>query len=320
MYGVYGCFEVRCSFSIWQRIDHLNAHKATNTFAADMDIVSGLHIVKTLVLRQLGADAVGRHGLLCVIVAPSRIGFVDRLGAGLAVGFEADVALGLQELDHIVAAALDRLHIFSGLTGNAELIVVPDQPVQPLQTPEKDALLFPQQLIHQKRIVCSACGPVFGGQHNLAAKETVGLVVQGGQRTVAKAEKADIELTLIALNALALHVHLALGRDDGFDIVGLGQGAQIHIIIHHQEFVLQVRTAEPVALHLLDAGGIHAVAQQRAHDQPDAAFALAALADEHEHFLPLGSRQQAVAEKLLQGWNIIFLQQLGQELQPALPS
>ena len=39
------------------------------------------------------------------------------------------------------------------------LIIVPDQPVQPLQTPEKDTLLFPQQFVHQKRIVRSACGP-----------------------------------------------------------------------------------------------------------------------------------------------------------------
>ena len=39
-------------------------------------------------------------------------------------------------------------------------------------------------------------------------------------------------------------------------------------------------------------------------DQPDAAFALAALADEHEHFLPLGGRQQAVTEKFLQGWKM----------------
>ena len=223
----------------------------------------------------------------------------------------------MQKLDHIVAAALDRLHVLSCLAGNAELIVVPDQPVQPLQTPEEDALLFPQQLIHQKRIVCSACGPVFGGQHDLAAKETVGLVVQGGQRTVAEAEKADIELTLIALNTLALHIHLALGGHDGFDIVGLGQSAHIHIVIYHQELVFQIRTAEPVALHLLDAGGIHAVAQQRAHDKTDAAFTLAALADEHEHLLSLGGWQQTVAEKLLQGGNVLRLQQLGQELQPA---
>ena len=59
---------------------------------------------------------------------------------------------------------------------------------------------------------------------------------------------------------------------------------------------------------LLYTSGIHAVAQQRAHDQPDAAFAFAALTDEHEHFLPLGGRQQAVAQKLLQGGNVLRLQ------------
>ena len=124
------------------------------------------------------------------------------------------------------------------------------------QTPEEDALLFPQQLIHQKRIVRSACGPVFGGQHDLAAKETVGLVVQGGERTVAEAKKTHIELALVALNTLTLHVHFALGGHDGFDVVGLWQGAHVHIVVHHQELVFQVCTAEPVALHLLDAGGI----------------------------------------------------------------
>ena len=311
---MYGNFEVRSSFSIRQRIDHLNAHKPAHPLAADMDIVGGLYIVKPLVLCKLRADPVGRHGLLRIVIAPSRVGFIDRLGAGFAVCPKADIALRLQKLDHIVAAALDRLHILSCLAGNAELIVVPDQPAQPLQTPEEDALLFPQQLIHQKRIVCSACGPVFGGQHDLAAKETVGLVVQGGERTVAEAKKTHIELALVALNTLTLHVHLALGGHDGFDIVGLWQGAHVHIIVHHQELVLQVRTAEPVALDLLDAGGIHVVAQQRAHDKSDTAFALAALADEHEHLLPPGSWQQTVAEKLLQGGNVLRLQQLGQEL------
>lgn len=134
--------------------------------------------------------------------------------------------------------------------------------------------------------------------------------MQGGQRTVSEAEEAHIQLALVALDALALHVHLALGGHDGLDIVGLGQGAHIHIVIHYQELVFQIRTAEPVALHLLDAGGIHAVTQQGAHDQSNAAFVLAALANEHEHLLPLGGGQQTVAEKFLQGGNIIFLQQL----------
>lgn len=45
VYGVYGNFEVRSSFLVWQRIDHLNAHKPAHPLAADMDIVGGLHIV-----------------------------------------------------------------------------------------------------------------------------------------------------------------------------------------------------------------------------------------------------------------------------------
>ena len=56
------------------------------------------------------------HRLLCVIVAPSCVGFIDRLRAGFAVSLETDVALRLQKLDHIVAATFDRLHVLSGLT------------------------------------------------------------------------------------------------------------------------------------------------------------------------------------------------------------
>ena len=110
--------------------------------------------------------------------------------------------------------------------------------------------------------------------------------MQGGQHTVSEAEEAHIQLALVTLDALALHVYLALGGHDGLDIIGLGQGAHIHIVVHHQELVFQVCTAEPIALHLLDAGGIHAVPQRGAHDKTDAAFALAALANEHEHLLP----------------------------------
>ena len=48
MYGVYGNFEVRFSFSIRQRIDHLNAHKSPHPLTAGMDIVGGLYIVQPL--------------------------------------------------------------------------------------------------------------------------------------------------------------------------------------------------------------------------------------------------------------------------------
>ena len=59
VYGVYGNFEVRSSFSIQQRIDHLNAHKSPYPLAVDVDIVGGLHVIKPLILRKLGADPVG---------------------------------------------------------------------------------------------------------------------------------------------------------------------------------------------------------------------------------------------------------------------
>ena len=74
-----------------QQIDHLNAHKPTHPLAADVDIVGGLYVVKPLILCKLRADPVGRHGLLRIIIAPSCVGFIDRLGAGFAVGFEANV-------------------------------------------------------------------------------------------------------------------------------------------------------------------------------------------------------------------------------------
>jgi len=154
----------------------------------------------------------------------------------------------------VIGAALDRLHVLSCLARNAELIVVPDQPVQSLQTPEEDALFFPQQLVYQKRIVRSACGPVFGGQHDLTAKETVGLIVQGGQRTVAEAEEPDIELALVALNTLTLHVHFALGRDDRFDIVGLGQGAHVHIVICKVGISSGCSSSERNCSHFFGAG------------------------------------------------------------------
>ena len=88
---MYGNFEVRSSFLVWQRIDHLNAHKATHPLAADTDIVGSFHVVKPLVLRKLGADTVSRHGLLCVIVAPT--GMYEHLSEKL----ENDHSLTLRE-------------------------------------------------------------------------------------------------------------------------------------------------------------------------------------------------------------------------------
>ena len=90
---MYGNFEVWFSFLIRQRIDHLDAHKTTHPFAADVDIVGGLHVVKAVVLRKFGAEPVCRHGLLRIVLAPALIRLIQCLGAGFAVCLEADILL-----------------------------------------------------------------------------------------------------------------------------------------------------------------------------------------------------------------------------------
>ena len=67
-----------------------------------------------------------------------------------------------------------------------------------------------------------------------------------------------------------------------------------------------------------DARNCRRSSRRDVYKRQDTALALTAFADEHEHFLPLGGRQQTVTEKFLQGGNVLRLQQLGQELQPLL--
>ena len=97
------------------------------------------------------------------------------------------------------------------------------------------------------------------GCRTRAAKETVRMVIQRGQRAVAEAEEPVVDVPLVALDTLALQVQLGLSSDDRFDIVGLGQGVHVHVVINHQQAALQIGAGKAVILHLLDAavaGGI----------------------------------------------------------------
>ena len=85
------------------------------------------------------------------------------------------------------------------------------------------------------------------------------MVVQRGQRTVAETEEPGVNVPLVALDTFALQVQLGLGGHDGLDIVGLGQGVHVHIIVDHQQAAFQIGTGKTVVLNLLDAavaGGI----------------------------------------------------------------
>ena len=147
----------------------------------------------------------------------------------------------------------------------------------------------------------------------LAAKETVRMVVQRGQRTVAETEESGVNVPLVTLDTLALQVQLGLGGHDGLNIIRFGQGVHVHVIVDHQQAAFQIGTGKAVVLDFLDAAVAGGISHEPFQYQPDAGFALAALADNEHHLLPFGAGDQAVAQILLQGVDVSIVQQLVQE-------
>ena len=83
---------------------------------------------------------------------------------------------------------------------------------------------------------------VFGGQDELTAKEAVRMVIQRSQRTVAETEESGVDVPLVALDTLALQVQLGFGSHDGLDIIRLGQGVHVHVVVDHQQAAFQIGT------------------------------------------------------------------------------
>ena len=106
---------------------------------------------------------------------------------------------------------------------------------------------------------------------------------------------------------------LCFGGHDGLNIIRLGQGVHVHVVIDHQQAAFQIGAGKTVILHFLDAAIAGGISHEPFQYQPDAGLALAALADNEHHLLPLGAGDQAVAQILLQGWNVSIVQQLVQE-------
>ena len=190
--------------------------------------------------------------------------------------------------------------------------------MQALQRPEKDSLRLGTHLLRDKGIVFSLRVFLPYRQDDLPPEEPHAAVIEGLERPVAQRQKADVQISLIALPPFLLQIHRKLGCDNGLDVVGLGQRLQLHVIVHHQKLMLQIRAGKGACLHLGDAAGVHVVSQQRAKHQPDAALALATLAGEDQHLLSLGGGDKAVPHELLQGGNVLRLQKLGQKMQPFL--
>ena len=136
------------------------------------------------------------------------------------------------------------------------------------------------------------------------------MIVERLQIAVGKRQESDIHLPLIALLALALQVHGHLCRDQRFEVVGGFQRLHLHVIVHHQKLVFQIGPGKGAAFYLGDAAVFQIVAQHLLHDHTDAAFALAAVALQQHHGLASVGGDEAVAQILLQGQNVLVLQKL----------
>ena len=126
-----------------------DAYKTPHPAATgQVDVVGGFKVIAAVVLAQFCAETNRRYAVAGVVLAPLFINVVELLGADGAVRLEAKVALGFHEVNDIVAAAFDGVHVGGGSFADREAEVVLHQPVQPFQTPEQDSFLLGAHLLH----------------------------------------------------------------------------------------------------------------------------------------------------------------------------
>ena len=132
----------------------LDANETTHPAATgQVDVVGGFKVIAAVVLAQFCAKTDGRYAVTGVVLAPQFVDLVEILGTDGVVRFEAEIALGFHEVNDIVAAALDGVHVGGGSFADREAEIVLHQPVQPFQTPEQDALQLGAYLLHKEGVV-----------------------------------------------------------------------------------------------------------------------------------------------------------------------
>ena len=86
---------------------------------------------------------------------------------------QADVALGFEEIEHIVVVPLHQFPVALGMVALGELKAVLHQPLQALKGPQQDTLDLCRHLLGNVRVVHTGQRLLFGGQDKLSAVETV---------------------------------------------------------------------------------------------------------------------------------------------------
>ncbi len=266
---------------------------------------------------QIESPGIGNHGVAeaagfqrCkgIFFAPHPVDFIEILGADGRIRFAPDVSLRFHEIKDIIIVTLDRFPIFTDAVTLRKLKVVGNEPLQSFERPQEDALSFGFHLLSKVGIVGSAHGLFLGSQYKLSAVKAVAAVIQGLQITIAECQQPGKHPALITLLALAFQVHFALCSHDGFYIVGLTQSFHPHIIIHAQQDVFQIGTGKTVFRNLPDAAVFHIRAEDGGQHRTDLGFALTAVALNHHHALTFVGWNQAVANELLQGGDVLCIE------------
>ena len=193
-----------------------DAYKTPHPAATgQVDVVGGFKVIAAVILAQFRAETDRRYAVAGVVLAPLLINVVELLGADGVVRLKAEVTLGLHEVDDIVAAALDGVHVGGGSFADREAEIVLHQPVQSFQTPQQDAFQLGAHLLHKEGIIRAVGRLVFGGQDELTAEEAI-LIVEfaldrrkmGMSITWAAVLGAGARLRPILMTSLAMVVGL----------------------------------------------------------------------------------------------------------------
>lgn len=98
-----------------------DAHKATHSAATgQVDVVGGFKVIAAVILAQFCAETDRRYAVAGVVLTPLLINVVELFGADGVVRLEAEVTLGLHEVDDVIAAALDGVHVGGGSFADRE--------------------------------------------------------------------------------------------------------------------------------------------------------------------------------------------------------
>ena len=115
--------------------------------------------------------------LFQIVQTPAFIDFIEIRGFALGPLPNFKVALRFEKAQNVVALLHRFFQIRGGAFADSKLVIVLNQPMQPLQCPKQDTFFFVPHLVNEKRIIHPANGLFLSGEQQLAAIETVRLVM-----------------------------------------------------------------------------------------------------------------------------------------------